>query len=120
MQEERRLFRLRGIAIVALAAKFTRKRTVTKERTPDAIRVPVAHRPVVGLGVLAVRWHHAVTKVRVALRLDLLAVAKRVSRVEIKFAVTAKAGLVQTQRLGVANAVANAVVIRIVVAERVA
>ena len=101
---------------MALAAKFTQKRTVTKERTPDAIRVPVAHRPVVGLGVLAVRWHHAVTKVRVALRLDLLAVAKRVSRVEIKFAVTAKAGLVQTQRLGVANAV----VIRIVVAERVA
>ena len=116
MQEERRLFRLRGIAIVALAAKFTQKRTVTKERTPDAIRVPVAHRPVVGLGVLAVRWHHAVTKVRVALRLDLLAVAKRVSRVEIKFAVAAKAGLIQTQRL----AVANAVVIRIVVAERVA
>lgn len=108
MQEERRLFRLRGIAIVALAAKFTQKRTVTKERTPDAIRVPVAHRPVVGLGVLA------------ALRLNMLAVAKRVSRVEIKFAVTAKAGLVQTQRLGVANAVANAVVIRIVVAERVA
>ena len=101
---------------MALAAKFTQKRTVTKERTPDAIRVPVAHRPVVGLEVLAVRWHHAVTKVRVALRLDLLAVAKRVSRVEIKFAVTAKAGLVQTQRL----AVANAVVIRIVVAERVA
>ena len=101
---------------MALAAKFTQKRTVTKEQTTDAIRVPVAHRPVVGLGVLAVRWHHAVTKVRVALRLDLLAVAKRVSRVEIKFAVTAKAGLVQTQRL----AVANAVVIRIVVAERVA
>ena len=116
MQEERRLFRLRGIAIVALAAKFTQKRTVTKERTPDAIRVPVAHRPVVGLGVLAVRWHHAVTKVREALRLNMLVVAKRVSRVEIKFAVTAKAGLVQTQRL----AVANAVVIRIVVAERVA
>ena len=117
MQEERRLFRLRGIAIVvALAAKFTQKRTVTKERTPDAIRVPVAHGPVVGLGVLAVRWHHAVTKVRAALRLKLLVVAKRVSRVEIKFAVTAKAGLVQTQRL----AVANAVVIRIVVAERVA
>ena len=101
---------------MALAAKFTQKRTVTKERMPDAIMVPVAHRPVVGLGVLAVRWHHAVTKVRVALRLDLLAVAKRVSRVEIKFAVTAKAGLVQTQRLEVANAV----VIRIVVAERVA
>ena len=101
---------------MALAAEFTQKRTVTKEQTTDAIRVPVAHRPVVGLGVLAVRWHHAVTKVRVALRLDLLAVAKRVSRVEIKFAVTAKAGLVQTQRL----AVANAVVIRIVVAERVA
>jgi hypothetical protein len=115
VQEERRLFRLRGIAIVALAAKFTQKRTVTKERTPDAIRVPVAHRPVVGL-VLAVRWHHAVTKVRAALRLNMLAVAKRVNRVEIKFAVTAKAGLVQTQRL----AVANAVVIRIVVAERVA
>ena len=50
----------------------------------------------------------------------MLAEAKRVSRVEIKFAVTAKAGLVQTQRLAVANAVANAVVIRIVVAERVA
>jgi len=80
------------------------------------IRVPVAHRPVVGLGVLAVRWHHAVTKVRAALRLNMLVVAKRVSRVEIKFAVTAKAGLVQNQRL----AVANAVVIRIVVAERVA
>jgi len=117
VQEERRLFRLRGIAIVvALAAKFTQKRTVTKERTPDAIRVPVAHGPVVGLGVLAVRWHHAVTKVRAALRLKLLVVAKRVSRVEIKFAVTAKAGLVHSQRL----AVANAVVIRIVVAERVA
>ena len=68
---------------MALAAKFTQKRTVTKERTPDAIRVPVAHRPVVGLEVLAV---------------------------------VAKAGLIQTQRL----AVANAVVIRIVVAERVA
>lgn len=106
MQEERRLFRLKGIAIVALAAKFTQKRTVTKERTPDAIRVPVAHRPVVGLGVLAVRRHHAVTKVRAALRLN---------RVK-KFAVTAKAGLVQTQRL----VVANAVVIRIVVAEGVA
>ena len=116
MQEERRLFRLKGIAIVALATKFTQKRTVTKERTPDVIRVPVAHRPVVGLGVLADRWHHAVTKVRAALRLNMLAVAKRVSRVEIKFAVAAKAGLVQTQRL----AVANAVVIRIVVAERVA
>ena len=116
MQEERRLFRLRGIAIVALAAKFTQKRTVTKECTPDVIRVPVAHRPVVGFGVLAVRWHHAVTKVRAALRLNMLAVAKRVSRVEIKFAVAATAGLVQTQRL----AVANAVVIRIVVAERVA
>ena len=114
MQEERRLFRLRGIAIVALAAEFTQKRTVTKERTPDAIRVPVAHRPVVGLGVLAVRWDHAVTKVRAALRLNMLAVAKRVSRVEIKFAVAAKAG--QPQRL----ALANAVVIRIVVAERVA
>ena len=101
---------------MALAAKFTPKRTVTKEQTTDAIRVPVAHRPVVGLGVLAVRWHHAVTKVRAALRLNMLAVAKRVSRVEIKFAVAAKAGLVQTQRL----AVANAVVIRIVVAERVA
>ena len=83
---------------MALAAKFTQKRTVTKERTPDAIRVPVAHRPVVGLEVIAVRWHHAVTKVRVALRLDLLAVAKRVSRVEIKFAVTAKAGPVQTHK----------------------
>ena len=81
-----------------------------------ALMIGAAHRPVVGLGVLAVRWHHAVTKVRMALRLDMLAVAKRVSRVEIKFAVTAKAGLVQTQRL----AVANAVVIRIVVAERVA
>ncbi len=115
MQEERRLFRLKGIAIVALAAKFTQKRTVTKERTPDAIRVPVAHRPVVGLGVLAVRWHHAVTKVRAALRLKMLVVAKRVSHVK-KFAVTAKAGLVQTQRL----VVANAVVIRIVVAEGVA
>ncbi len=46
----------------------------------------------------------------------MLAVAKRVGRVEIKFAVTAKAGPVQTQRL----AMANAVVIRIVVAERVA
>ena len=102
--------------MVALAAKFTQKRTVTKERTPDAIRVPVAHRPVVGLGVLAVRWHPAVTKVRAALMLNMLAVAKRVSRVEIKFAVAAKAGLIQTQRL----AVANAVVIRIVVAERVA
>ena len=101
---------------MALAAKFTQKRTVTKEQTTDAIRVPVAHRPVVGLGVLAVRWHHAVTKVRVALRLNMLAVAKRVSRVEIRFAVTAKTGLVQTQRL----AVANAVVIRIVVAEGVA
>ena len=101
---------------MALAAKFTQKRTVTKEQTTDAIRVPVAHRPVVGLGVLAVRWHHAVTKVRAALRLNMLAVAKRVSCVEIKFAVAAKAGLVQTQRL----AVANAVVIRIVVAERVA
>ena len=116
MQEERLLFRLRGIAIVALAAEFTQKRTVTKERTPDAIRVPVAHRPAVGLGVLAVRWDHAVTKVRAPLRLNMLAVAKRVSRVEIKFAVAAKAGLVQTQRL----ALANAVVIRIVVAERVA
>ncbi len=101
---------------MALAAEFTQKRTATKERTPDVIRVPVAHRPVVGLGVLAVRWDHAVTKVRAALRLNMLAVAKRVSRVEIKFAVAAKAGLVQTQRL----ALANAVVIRIVVAERVA
>ena len=116
MQQERRLFRLRGIAIVALAAKFTQKRTVTKEQTTDAIRVPVAHRPVVGLGVLAVRWHHAVTKVRVALRLNMLAVARKVSRVGIEFTVTAKAGLVQTQRL----AVANALVIRIVEEEKVA
>ena len=106
MQEERRLFRLKGIAIVALAAKFTQKRTVTKECTPDVIRVPVAHRPVVGFGVLAVR---------AALRLNMLVVAKRVSHLK-KFAVTAKAGLVQTQRL----VVANAVVIRIVVAEGVA
>jgi hypothetical protein len=45
----------------------------------------------------------------------MLVVAKRVSHVK-KFAVTAKAGLVQTQRL----VVANAVVIRIVVAEGVA
>ena len=101
---------------MVFAAKLTKKRTATKEHTPDAIRVPVAHRPVVGLGVLAVRRHRAVSKDRAALRLNMLAVGKRVSRVEIKFAVTAKAGLVQTQRL----AVANAVVIRIVVAERVA
>ena len=101
---------------MALAAEFTQKRTVTKERTPDTIKVSVVRRCVVGLEVLAARWHHAVTKVRAALRLNMLAVAKRVSRVEIKFAVAAKAGLVQTQRL----ALANAVVIRIVVAERVA
>ena len=82
MQEERLVFRLRGIVIVALAANFTQKRTVIKERTFDAIRVPVAYRPVVGLEVLAVRWHHAVTKVRAALRLNIPGVAKRVSRVE--------------------------------------
>ena len=114
MREKRRLFKLRRI--VPLAAKFTQKRTATKERTPDTIKVSVVRRCVVGLEVLAARWHHAVTKVRAALRLNILAVAKRVSRGEIKFAVTAKAGLVQTQRL----AVPNAVVIRIVVAERVA
>ncbi len=101
---------------MALAAKFTQKRTATKERTPDTIKVSVVRRCVVGLEVLAARWHHAVTKVRAALRLNILAVAKRVSRGEIKFAVTAKAGLVQTQR----RTVPNAVVIRIVVAERVA
>ena len=101
---------------MALAAKFTQKRTATKERTPNTIKVYVVHRCVVGLEVLAAQWHHAVTKVRAALRLNILAVAKRVSRGEIKFAVTAKASLVQTQRL----AVPNAVVIRIVVAERVA
>ena len=101
---------------MALAAKFTQKRTAAKERTPDTIKVSVVHRCVVGLEVLVARWHHAVTKVRVALRLNMLAVAKRVSRVGIEFAVTAKAGLVQNQRL----AVANAVVIRIVGAERVA
>jgi hypothetical protein len=53
VQEERCLFRLRGIAIVALAAKFAQKKAVTKERSPDVIRVPVAHRSVVGLEVLA-------------------------------------------------------------------
>ena len=90
MQEERLLFRLRGIAVVALAAEFTQKRTVTKERTPDAIRVPVAHRPVVGLEVLAVRWHQAVTKVRVVRRVLMSEVAKRVNRVEIKLAVMDK------------------------------
>ncbi|MED5381073.1 MAG: hypothetical protein VYC47_00780 [Verrucomicrobiota bacterium] len=120
MREERRLFKLRRIAIVALAAKFTQKRTAAKERTPDTIndtiKVSVVHRCVVGLEVLVARWHHAVTKVRAALRLNILAVAKRVSRGEIKFAVTAKAGQVQTQR----RAVPKAVEIRIVVAERVA
>ena len=67
---------------MALAAKLTQKRTVIKERTPGAIRVPVTYRPVVVLEVLAVRWHHAVTKVRAALRLNIPGVAKRVSRVE--------------------------------------
>jgi len=68
--------------IVAFAANFTQKRTVIKERTFDAIRVPVAYRLVVGLEVLAVRWHHAVTKVRATLRLNMPVVAKGVSRVE--------------------------------------
>ena len=54
MQEDQRLFRRRGIATVVFAAKLTKKRTATKEHTPDAIRVPVARRPVVGLEVLVV------------------------------------------------------------------
>tara|TARA_B100000959_G_scaffold256659_1_gene290036 strand:- start:298 stop:669 length:372 start_codon:yes stop_codon:yes gene_type:complete len=95
VQEEQRLLRRRGIAIVAHAKKFTKKRTATKEHRPDAIRVPVARSSVVGLVILAVRWHHAVTKVRVVQRVLMSEVAKRVSRVEIKRAVKAKVRVVR-------------------------
>ncbi len=78
------------ISIVVHGVKCTIIRITPKEHRPDAIRIPMARSSVVRLVVLAVRWHQAVTKVRVVRRVLMSEVAKRVNRVEIKLAVMDK------------------------------